>query len=198
MADNYLLTEIQKIVSINIDKKLKDFPKYVIEIGIFENLPPKMVSRDDKKGKDIVKDKRTEYEETINKKGEKVKKDTKRDVDITNSHIMFVMEYGSPINDIPERPILRQTVAWAKENLLQPTIKRGLKKYFETNNIKDFEDELNKMCIAIENHINTGVRRKEFDIPPNASSTIEAKGSDIPLLDTGQLVKSIRAVCKRI
>ena len=196
MENNYLLTKMQQIVANNIDNKLKDFPKYVIEIGVFENLPQNIVSRPD--GKEIVNDTRKDYTEKTNKKGEKKKVKGDSISEITNSHIMFVMEYGSPLNDIPARPILHQTVEWAKQNLLQPTIKRGLKKYFQTNDIRLFEIELEKMCLDMEKYVNTGVRRKLFDIAPNAQSTIDAKGSDIPLLDTGQLVKSIRAVCKRI
>lgn len=179
----YILTEIQKKVASQLEEKLKNFPRYIIEIGIFEG------------------NNTTDY---INKKGEIAQQSKKREnesdlsKEVTNSQIMYIMEYGSSTLDIPERPVLHQTVEWAKENLLEQTIEKGLDAYFRTNNIEAFELEVQKMCRRMENHVKVGIRRKQFDIAPNAQSTIDAKGSDIPLLDTGQLANSIQCVYRKI
>ena len=182
-SENYILTKLQKIVSNKIEDKLKDFPRYIVEIGIFKA------------------DTAGQY---INSKGEIVSPNNKRenvglgDKAITHAEILFFMEYGAPTLNIPERPVLQQTVEWAKQNLLQSTIEKGLAAYFKTGKIESFELEVQKLCMRMESHVKTGIRRKQFDIAPNALSTIEAKGSDIPLLDTGQLANAIQCVYKKI
>ena len=165
-------------------------PKYVIEIGVFSN------------DKDNT---RTEYETYTKKDGTEGKRKVKGNVkgqwlesDITNAQIMFIMENGSLPNHIPPRPVLQKTIDYAKRHLVNDAVSEGVQRYLLTHNIKDFENALEKMCIRMENYAKKGIRRKELDLAPNSPYTIKLKGSDIPLLDTGQLANSIKCVWKRI
>lgn len=183
---------VKSFVEDRVNAYFKDIPKYIIEIGVFA---------------DTKEDIRHEYETITNKKGEKVKrkKTDKNDAgekvlihsDITNAEIMFIMEYGSPTNHIPARPVLEKTIKYAKENLLEKAVSEGLQDYLMTHKIESFKKALDKMCLRMENYAKTGIRRKSLGLEPNALYTIEMKGSDIPLLDTGQLANSIRCVCRK-
>ena len=99
-----------------------------------------------------------------------------------------VHEFGSPANGIPERSFIRRTMA-------------------------DKADELGKVCARLAEKVVTDKAmtvgraldtlgayasaqvKKTITVgrllEPNAPSTIAAKGSDRPLVDTGRLVQSI-------
>lgn len=155
----------------DVEKRLKSLPNYQISIGVFSG---------DKTRKEIV----DEYKLGISTSG-----------GITNAELMFIHENGSPLKHIPARPVLDLTITYANKNLVQKSIVKGATQYILTGNIKDLEDELERLCIRMESYARRVIRRSNL-LAPNAPSTIKRKGSDRPLLDTGQLANSIR--CKLI
>ena len=176
------IDNLEKILIEKFENLIKDIPSYVVKIGVF-------IDEEDNKRK-------KEGLTKINKKGEKVRKKVdKADINkgLTNSQIMFIMENGSPLNNIPARPVLTKTIEYAENNLKKQYVIRGLKSYFaNANNLDAFEKELLIMCMKMESYAKTGIRHRKLGLIPNRISTIEAKGSDIPLLDTGQLANSIQ------
>lgn len=179
--------QFKKLVHDKVNDFFKDIPHYVIEIGVWAG---------------DEKDDRTEYETVTNKNGKKTKKQVAQPSGLNNAELLYIMEHGSFVNHIPSRQVLHKTIEYAKKNLLQKTVIEGLKQYYITKDIKSFENEIDKMCVRMENYAKVGIRRKTFvnekDFPPNKPSTIKAKGSDIPLLDTGQLANSIRCKFRKI
>lgn len=110
----------------------------------------------------------------------------------TNAEIGAVHEFGVPAGEgrpaIPERSHLRSTLDEKKSEIidLQKKLLRGV---FDGK--LDVEKALNVLGLKVVSDIKRKITSGPGVPPPNAPSTIEAKGSDRPLVDTSQLVNSI-------
>lgn len=170
--------DLEKILNQKLNEILDKIPTYVLEFGVFAG--------SEKNKRNPIKGKK------------KTNIDTSKG--LTNGEIMFIMEEGSLINHIPPRPVLRLSREYAIENLV-PSVEEKLIQIWLTYGKEGepmMRKEVDKLALKIEAYVKTGIRRRQFDIAPNALSTIEKKGSDIPLLDTGQLANSIQCRVKRI
>ena len=116
------------------------------------------------------------------------------DTGITNAELLFIHTNGSPVNNIPPRPVIEPAIYDDRERL-SDMMKKAAQLFFEGK-----EDE------ALKQLARTGMRaqnvcRKWFvseknGWPPNSPAVIAAKkkkGSTDPkpLIDTGELRKSI-------
>lgn len=116
---------------------------------------------------------------------------------LTNAELLFIHENGSPVKNIPPRPVLQKTIEYARKNLIDKFLDTCFDKII--NNEWDnsmLETELGKLCIRIQNYAQQGLLSNTLGLEPDKPSTIKRKGSDIPLVDTGQLARSI--VCKYV
>lgn len=119
-------------------------------------------------------------------------KRTKFNVGINNAELMFIHENGSPLNHIPSRPVLQLTIEDTIKKLLPDTINRIYNGCFKHDWTKEqVKVELEKMCIRMQSMCRKLIFNKDSRLEPNKPRTIKAKGSDVPLLDTGQLARSI-------
>lgn len=112
-------------------------------------------------------------------------------VGVTNAELMFIHENGSPLRNIPSRPVLELTLQYANSNLLSKTVSKCIDLILAGYSEDDVKRELEKMAIRMENYARHIIYSKDPRLAPNAPSTIARKGSDVPLLDTGQLARSI-------
>lgn len=109
-----------------------------------------------------------------------------------NANILAIMEAGSPVNNIPARP------------LLEPVRKKHedkINSYLADVVLALLEGDKNEADMLMEElALRMETWTKQFFTDPdngwvkNAPSTIRAKGSDKPLIDTGSLRQSIRGV----
>lgn len=108
---------------------------------------------------------------------------------LTIATIAAVNNFGSADGHIPARPFL------------QPAIEKGAPQYQRLAELMipkvlsgemDMTGLLMQMGDLAQSHVQTEI--DELKIPPNAKSTIAAKGSDNPLIDEGTLRQSIRYV----
>ena len=108
---------------------------------------------------------------------------------LTIATIAAVNNFGSADGKIPPRPFL------------QPAINKGAPEYQRLAEVmipKVLSGEmtmkvlLEQMGNLAEGHVKQEIT--DLDTPPNAQSTIDKKGSDSPLIDTGALRQSIRYV----
>lgn len=108
---------------------------------------------------------------------------------LTIATIAAVNNFGSADGHIPARPFL------------QPAIEKGAPQYQRLAEVMipkvltgemDMTMLLEQMGQLAEGHVKQEIT--DLKIPPNAKSTIAAKGSDNPLIDTGALRQSIRYV----
>ncbi len=106
---------------------------------------------------------------------------------LTNADVGFTHEFGTP--KIPKRSFLRMPIFQKSEAILQEVKAAGaLKKLAAGKAIEVLAD----IGIGCESAILEAFESHGFgDWAANAPSTIERKGSDSPLIDTGQLRRSI-------
>lgn len=108
-----------------------------------------------------------------------------------NAYILAIMEHGSPVKNIPPRPLLKPVIKKHREQI-QNIFERIYKLLLEGDETgADFEME----------RLSQRIQRwtQEFFVEdngwaPNSPATIKRKGSDKPLIDTASLRGSIRGV----
>jgi hypothetical protein len=116
--------------------------------------------------------------------------------DVTNAELLFIHTKGSPINHIPARPVL------------QPAIEADGNKQSITNEINASikaslagdkplaEKKMMRAALAGQNAARRWFTDSRNNWAPNRPATIERKGSDRPLIDTGALRASIVGVVR--
>lgn len=103
--------------------------------------------------------------------------------------IMAVNNFGSADGRIPARPVLQPAVeegAPVYRRLAEVMLPKVLSGDMEMRVL------LEQMGSLAEGHVKQYIT--DLRTPPNAQSTIDKKGSDNPLIDTGALRQSIRYV----
>jgi len=118
----------------------------------------------------------------------KSKKGGKSEAATTVALVASAMEFGAKGGKIPERSFIRSTMDESHGELNEMT--DGL-----IDQILDGATTVEKALKIIGLSIVSRIKRKIQTItePPLAASTIKAKGSDKPLIDTSQLLNSIQS-----
>lgn len=119
-------------------------------------------------------------------------------IGITNAELMFIHENGSPVNNIPARPVIKMTIEHVKENLLPNFLKKATKGILSGWSLEEFEKELGRLCMRIQTYAQEIIYSNDGRLAPNAPSVANAKGGNYPLHDTGQLARSISCQYIRI
>lgn len=113
--------------------------------------------------------------------------------DLNLAGIAAVNEFGTKVAGanrnvtIPSRPFIRSTMD-EKKGFFEQVTYNALVRINSINS--DPIAELNKIGLVIAEAIKTKIT--SIRTPPNAPSTIKAKGSSKPLIDTGRMRASIR------
>jgi hypothetical protein len=107
---------------------------------------------------------------------------------ITNAELGLIMEYGTADGHIPARPHIRPAITGNLDEYRQ-MYKKLLPRVLEGE--MEPERMMGIVGLKASSDIKRGITTGEGIPPPNAPSTIAAKGSDRPLVDTSQLVNSI-------
>jgi hypothetical protein len=111
--------------------------------------------------------------------------------DVTNAELLFIHTKGSPINNIPARPVIEPAVAAdGNQQAIAHEIQGSIKAQLGGDGAKSVQ-KMKRAALAGQN-----AARKWFTDPrnnwaPNKPATIAAKGSDRPLINTGALRASI-------
>lgn len=119
----------------------------------------------------------------------KTKRTTTINIGITNAELMFIQENGSPLHHIPARPVLKMTIKYGN-SLIKDVMTKAFKAYM-TSGETGLENELNKLCLRMENYAREIIYSNDGRLTPNAPSVARRKGGNHPLFDTGQLARSI-------
>ena len=116
--------------------------------------------------------------------------------DVNNAELLFIHTKGSPINKIPARPVIEPAVQASgnKESITRQII-ASVKA-----SLSGDKDEAGKRMVAAS-LAGQNAARKFFTDPrngwePNTPGTIKRKGSDRPLIDTGNMRNSIVGVVR--
>lgn len=122
-------------------------------------------------------------------------KKTKREGEpVTNAELLFIHTYGSPINNIPARPVIEPAIKDDKERLSK-MLKRSAVLSLEGKE-EEAVEQLKLMGMRGQNISRAWFTSPKNGWPPNSPSVAAAKrkkGSTnpMPLIDTGELRKSI-------
>lgn len=172
-----------------IEKRLKEIGKIRILVGIPEDSES---AEQRKKEENEAYQKHTdefirEHNITDEKKIKKLK--NRKINDLTNAQKLFINSRGSPATNMPPRPVIEPAIE-DKFDQISEVIKQGAIKGLEGDMEGMLEDFDMAGLMAQTASINW------FDNPknnwaPNAERTIKAKGSDSPLIDTGEMRKAI-------
>lgn len=109
--------------------------------------------------------------------------------DLSNAEIGLVHEFGSETNNVPPRSFLRSVIKIKEKDLLQvfktSTMRSAVEKM-------DFNMVFSILGIKAEGIVKQGFSSSGFGTWPQLKpATVAAKGSSRPLIDTGQLRRSI-------
>lgn len=116
---------------------------------------------------------------------------------VTNAELLFIHTYGSPLNNIPARPVIEPAIA-ANKDAISELFKKAVKAFLDGDIDKAYE------YVQLAGMKGQNVARAWFTDPrngwpPNSPAVARAKekkGSTDPhpLIDTGELRKSITYV----
>lgn len=110
----------------------------------------------------------------------------------STAYQLYIHAHGSALWRSPPRPVLEPSIEYNKESLT-----KQLKKVAQAAlDGQDPNVELQKSGMMAQNFAREWFTNPANRWPPNADSTVERKGSDRPLIDTGQLRRAITYVVK--
>lgn len=98
------------------------------------------------------------------------------------AEVAFINEYGDPLHNIPARPFMRQTISKNKSDWIKNI-------YSSISSGKDISQSLSFLGEKIVGDIQDSIIN--FSDPPNAPYTIQKKGFNDPLVETGNMIKSV-------
>lgn len=110
----------------------------------------------------------------------------------SRAYQMWLHSYGSPLWQSPPRPVIEPAIEHNKEAIAKP-LGRAASLALDG---QDPTPELEKAGMLGQNVSRAWFTNPENGWPANAPSTIKEKGGDKPLIDTGELRKSITYVIR--
>ncbi|KEI75881.1 hypothetical protein [Clostridium botulinum] len=122
----------------------------------------------------------------------KMQHDLDSGIPYSKAHEMYVHENGSPLWNVPPRPVLEPAMDNSKETISKQ-MKQVAISALDGNNLTP---ELEKVGMLGQNIARDWFTSTENNWAKNSKDTIKRKGSDKPLIDTGELRKSITYTIK--
>ena len=114
---------------------------------------------------------------------------------ITNAELLYIHTNGSPANNIPPRPIVDPAIQDSKEEI-GTLLKEAILKALEGDTDGAMAG-MERAGTQGENAVKGWFTNPKNNWAENAESTKKRKGTSKPLIDTGQLRKSITHVVKK-
>ena len=111
---------------------------------------------------------------------------------IGNAALLYLHTNGSQVQNIPARPVIEPALK-ADRDLYMPELERAA---FSAIEGRDFAEDLDRAGTIAANAAKRWFTDPRNNWPPNAPATIENKGSDQPLIDQGELRRSITHVTR--
>lgn len=110
------------------------------------------------------------------------------------AHSLYIQEHGSPLWQIPPRPVLEPAIEDKKAPIAKQ-LREAAKAAFD-GNMQGAENRLHMAGMVAENAAKGWFEDPKNGWPPNSPKTIARKGSDSPMIDTGEMRKSITHVIR--
>lgn len=186
MLNGFTNMAITKDLTADIVDSLKDLAKKTVCVGV--------PSEEDSQ-KDNISNAELMYIHTNGIREKSMIKEMQHDVDkmpYSQAHELYVHEHGSPLWHSPPRPILEPAIENSKDqvaSLMKDVAKVAL-------NGGDISPALNEVGMQGQNIARDWFTNPSNNWAPNSKITIARKDSDKPLIDGGDLRKSITYVIK--
>lgn len=113
----------------------------------------------------------------------------------SEAYQLYIQEHGSPLWASPPRPVLEPAIEHRKDWIAEQLAKAAQAAL--DGDVKGVQDGLHKAGQVAENAARDWFTNPSNGWPPNSPETVGLKGSDKPLIDTGELRKSITHVLRR-
>lgn len=113
---------------------------------------------------------------------------------ITNAELAFIHTNGSPVNNIPPRPFLQPAIEAHQAEISQRLLDAFA--YIMGGKKEEGVRRLNVLGIYAVEVVKDMFKKGHNNWPPLKPETIKRKGSDLPLVDTGEMRNSITYVIK--
>ncbi len=110
------------------------------------------------------------------------------------AHALYIREHGSPMMSVPPRPVLQPAIEANKERIGTQLAAAG--KAALQGNVELFEKNLHQAGMIAASAAHGWFENPDNGWPPNTEQTIRRKGSDQPLVDTGEMRKAITYVVR--
>jgi hypothetical protein len=110
------------------------------------------------------------------------------------AHSLYVQTHGSPAYAIPPRPALEPAIRDSKEAIGKQI--EGAYRAAMHGDMEKAERGLKRAGKVAQNAARAWFENPKNKWPPNSQRTIREKGSDRPLIDTGEMRKSITYVIR--
>lgn len=110
------------------------------------------------------------------------------------AHSLYIQSHGSPLWQIPPRPVLEPAIEDSKGPIAKQ-LKQSYKAALDGNK-QEVDNSLHKAGMVAENAAKAWFENPANKWPPNSPKTIAKKGSDSPLIDTGEMRKAITHVIR--
>lgn len=188
MLNGFTNVTITKDLTEDIKKSLEDLVKKTVCIGV-----PDSTEHPDSKATNA----QLMYLHTNGVRDNSMIREMQHDVNnmpYSQAHELYVHEHGSPLWRIPPRPILEPAMEY-KEN--QEQMVELMKDVVNTAlDGGEVQPEIEKVGMQGQNIARDWFTSSENKWAENAKSTIKKKGSENPLIDTGNLRTHITYVVK--
>ncbi len=112
----------------------------------------------------------------------------------SNAELLYIHTNGSPINNIPARPVIEPSIEDSKEEIA--LLFKGAAEQALNRNLQGSLAQLDKAGLQGENAAKGWFTNPKNNWAVNSQTTIDRKGSDRPLIDTGEMRKSITHVMR--
>ena len=112
----------------------------------------------------------------------------------SEAHSLYIQSHGSPLWHIPPRPVLEPSVEANKEPIAKQ-LQGAVTAAIDGNKV-GVDQALHRAGLVAENAAKAWFENPQNGWPPNSPRTIAQKGSDSPLIDTGEMRKSITHVVR--
>lgn len=110
------------------------------------------------------------------------------------AHSLYVQSHGSPMWAIPPRPVLEPAIEDSKDAI--GVHLKAAAKAAADGDAQRAERGLELAGMTAQNAARAWFENPKNGWPPNSPKTIRMKGSDSPLIDTGEMRKAITYVVK--
>ncbi|MFV3013564.1 hypothetical protein ACLD43_17575 [Clostridium botulinum] len=187
MLNGFTNVSITNDLTKDIKKSLEDLAKKTVCIGV-----PDSTEHPDGK----ITNAELLYIHTHGVRDTTMRRKMQHDLDsgipYSKAHEMYVHENGSPLWNSPPRPVLEPAMDNSKEAIAEQMAKVA-EAALDNNNLSV---ELEKVGMLGQNIARDWFTNPENKWHKNSDNTIKRKGSDKPLIDTGELRKSITYTIK--